>query len=146
MKTCPRCKGSKKLTDFNKNSRRADGHQSMCRLCQRTVQNKWYATRGSEHRRRSRLNNRDRRHRNRKFLTEYLLAHPCVDCGEKNPVVLDFDHVKGKKKDAVTKLASSLYSIRKIKSEISKCEVVCANCHRVRTANRDKSHWMHRLL
>ena len=146
MKTCPRCKESKKHTDFNKNARKKDGLQTMCRLCQRIVQNKWYAAKGAKHRKRNRLGNRERRRRNRKFLTEYLLEHPCADCGEANPVVLDFDHVKGKKKDAVTTLANNLYSIKKIKEEISKCEVVCANCHRIRTASRDKLHWMYRLL
>jgi hypothetical protein len=55
------------------------------------------------------------------------------DCGEKNPVVLEFDHIQDKKCDISRMLANGL-SIKTIKAEISKCEVRCANCHRRKTA------------
>ena len=63
----------------------------------------------------------------------YLLEHPCVDCGETDPVVLDFDHLRDKTKN-VSALLKSTWT--RILREIEKCDVVCANCHRRRTASR----------
>jgi len=61
--------------------------------------------------------------------------HPCADCGESDIVVLEFDHQRDKVAD-VSLLARDGYSLDKIKREIDKCEVVCANCHRRRTAKQ----------
>ena len=71
--------------------------------------------------------------RNRQFLKEYRNAHPCVDCGEDDWVVLEFDHVRGKKFMNVTDMSRRHFSIKKIQEEIDKCEVRCANCHRRKT-------------
>jgi len=75
------------------------------------------------------------------WINDYLLKHPCVDCGEADPVVLEFDHIVQLKTNRdVTSMM--LYSIQKILSEIAKCEVVCANCHTRRTAKRaDTLRW-----
>jgi lysyl-tRNA synthetase class I len=48
---------------------------------------------------------------------------------------MDFDHVRGRKHKNVSELIDSL-SKKKIDEEIAKCEVVCSNCHRIRTHNR----------
>jgi hypothetical protein len=70
---------------------------------------------------------------NQVWLYQYLSEHPCVDCGESDPVVLEFDHVAKKWHD-VTRLTSM--SLKRIQEEIAKCEVCCANCHTRRTAQR----------
>ncbi len=70
------------------------------------------------------------RARNSKHLKQYLAVHPCVDCGEDDIRVLDFDHVRGEKDGAVTKLANSPVSVERLRAEIDKCEIRCANCHR----------------
>lgn len=59
----------------------------------------------------------------------------CVDCGEYNHIVLDFDHLKDKKYN-ISRMIHDGFSWAAIKKEIAKCEVVCANCHRIRTYNR----------
>jgi len=58
---------------------------------------------------------------------------PCRDCGKFYPYyVMDFDHVRGKKHANVMELIPTL-SKKKIDEEIAKCEIVCSNCHRIRT-------------
>ncbi len=64
---------------------------------------------------------------------DYLLSHPCVDCGETDIVVLEFDHQRDKAMD-VWRLVSRAYRWSRILEEIEKCDVVCANDHRRRTA------------
>lgn len=59
----------------------------------------------------------------------YLLNHPCVDCGNDDPYVLQFDHVRGEKHKNVSKMLSGTYGWDTIQREIDKCEVRCANCH-----------------
>lgn len=75
------------------------------------------------------------RERSQAVVREYLLTHPCVDCGEADLVVLEFDHVRGEKAANVSKLVHDK-NIARLKAEMEKCEVVCANCHRRRTAQR----------
>ena len=70
---------------------------------------------------------------NMRHCHEYLACHPCVDCGEADIIVLQFDHVVGKKRGNVTSLARR-NSLDIVKAEISKCEVRCANCHVRKTA------------
>jgi hypothetical protein len=76
------------------------------------------------------------RNRNRIFVDNYLSTHSCVDCGEEDPVVLEFDHVFGKKKDNIADAIQKAWSLKKIQEEIIKCEVRCANCHRRKTHER----------
>lgn len=73
------------------------------------------------------------RKRNALYVIE-AKKNPCVDCGNTfHPVAMDFDHVRGEKINEVAYLVSHARSIRVIQEEIDKCELVCANCHRVRT-------------
>lgn len=74
------------------------------------------------------------KNRNFSYLYKYLLEHPCVDCGEGDPIVLEFDHVRGQKQRNVSNLI--MCSLDKIIKEIDKCEVRCANCHKRKTAER----------
>ena len=71
------------------------------------------------------------------YLAQYLrdlkTKTPCIDCGINYPYyVMDFDHVRGVKQANVMELVSTL-SKKKIDEEIAKCEIVCSNCHRIRT-------------
>lgn len=65
------------------------------------------------------------------------LASGCADCGyDKHAVALDFDHVRGNKSINISVTPARGWSWDRIESEIALCDVVCANCHRVRTARR----------
>lgn len=77
-------------------------------------------------------NCRARRHRNRAIVYAYLCGHPYANCGEANPVVLEFDHLRDKVREisAITMLGGKADLI----AEMEKCRVLCANCHRRHTA------------
>lgn len=66
----------------------------------------------------------------------YLKTHPCVDCGEPDVVVLEFDHVRGQKSGRLATMIANGGSWAKIEEEIAKCDVRCANCHRRKTAKQ----------
>ena len=69
------------------------------------------------------------------FLNE-IKNVPCKDCGNSYPpYCMDFDHVDGDKSGNLSEMKS--YSLERILAEIAKCEIVCANCHRIRTFNRN---------
>ena len=71
-----------------------------------------------------------------RYLKEVKEKNPCMDCKIWYPYyVMDFDHVRGRKHKNVSELIDTL-SKKKIDEEIAKCEVVCSNCHRIRTHKR----------
>ena len=83
--------------------------------------------------------NKERERIAKTYALEYLNEHPCVDCGESDPVVLDFDHVRGVKRREVTIMIKMGLALNSIKDEIEKCDIRCANCHRRKHANERKS-------
>ena len=80
------------------------------------------------------------RPRNREFVAEYLSTHPCVDCGEGDLIVLEFDHrdPATKREDVGRLIHTSTVGI--VRAEIEKCDVRCGNCHRIRTATQFGSY------
>lgn len=62
---------------------------------------------------------------------------PCEDCGnEFPPECMDFDHVEGKKEFVVS---TGMYKTwAALLAEVAKCDIICANCHRIRTKQRSK--------
>ena len=62
---------------------------------------------------------------------------PCVDCGKRYPpCVMDFDHREGEVKTGNISVLAKQWSWERTLAEIAKCDIVCANCHRIRTAKR----------
>lgn len=72
-------------------------------------------------------------------LLAYLRGKACVDCGNTNVVVFEFDHVRGEKRADISKLLK-LRSWAPVAREMAKCDIVCANCHRIRTARRNADY------
>lgn len=135
-KNCTLCKKEKSLDSFNKRIRSKDGHQNVCKECNGKQSKRYYKKHKAKHKEKTKKQKLEIQTRNRRFLWNYLEEHPCIDCGYSNPIALEFDHVRGKKIAALSQLASDCWSLEKIKEEISKCEVRCANCHRIKTANQ----------
>jgi hypothetical protein len=93
----------------------------------------------AEHLARVRINTVRSNAEKRKWIAEYLADHPCVDCGEADLDVLDFDHVRGVKLFTIAMAVRNGRSLQAIISEIEKCEVRCANCHRRVTRRRERA-------
>ena len=80
--------------------------------------------------------NKKKRKWNREFVARVKFMLGCIDCGIKNHIVLDFDHVRGEKIGNIADMVNNACGLTKIKEEIRKCEVRCANCHRIKTHER----------
>lgn len=83
------------------------------------------------------------KHEKRDFIQKYKEFHGCMDCGGKFPYfVLDLDHRDPHDKKFALNRIHLLTSWDKMVEEINKCDVVCANCHRIRSY--EKGHHLHR--
>lgn len=131
MKQCTKCKEFKSGADFQKRAASKDGLHSWCKSCKRNHEREHYAQNSY---RKQYLSDKRKElaEKTKAYIFEYLLKHPCVDCGELDPVVLEFDHVNGDKRGNIAEL--KWCSMETVIEEISKCEVRCANCHRRKTA------------
>lgn len=70
----------------------------------------------------------------RLMIEKYKMSHPCLDCGEADPIVLEFDHRdRSQKRFAISTYACNSKSNETLLLEISKCDIRCANCHRRKT-------------
>jgi len=132
VQRCSRCGLTLPLEAFN---RRGDGRQFYCRECFRG----YFAARGDKHRQQSGDALHQRRRRAREHVYDVLRDRPCADCDEQDPIVLEFDHVRGKE-DGLSILVASGKPLHRIDREIVRCDVVCVNCHRRRTAER--ANWL----
>lgn len=131
MKRCPSCKLQKALTEFSKSSYRHDGRQSECKQCRKDRDRAYYNT--NEARRKSVRARRSKiRARNREIIADHLSRHACVDCGNADIRVLEFDHVQAGKIADVSRLVMRGANEATILAEITKC-VRCANCHKIKT-------------
>ena len=81
---------------------------------------------------------------NRQRVIAYLLKNPCAQCKEPDPIVLDFHHVRDKVED-ISKMVSQGLPWAKIRAEIEKTVIYCANCHRRIHAEKDNT-WKWQML
>jgi hypothetical protein len=118
MRKCTKCEGS---GPFYRSQKSSDGLSSQCQACVR----KWYEAHPSKVRAADR----------RAFIASLKTGKACVDCGsEYSALCMDFDHVRDCKRDSVSQMA--YHSFNTILAEVAKCDLVCANCHRIRTETR----------
>jgi hypothetical protein len=132
MKTCHLCKEQKDLSNFNKNNGRKDGYASTCRLCMKTYRKTYYEANKTEVIKKNTSRNKATK---AKFM-EYKSTLSCEECGFSHPAALDFHHREGVEKiDHVGRMVGSTRSKTVIETEINKCIILCANCHRIHHFN-----------
>lgn len=120
-KVCALCLEEKDISEFSTNS--LGTYNLRCKSCLNGRYTK------------GKLGLHPSRTRNAKYINSILEKSVCVDCGNSDRRVLEFDHVRGEKKYPLSYLKSSSMSILVIDEELAKCEIRCANCHRIR-------HWI----
>lgn len=75
------------------------------------------------------------RKKNQDWLLNFKKDGKCSKCGNDDYRVLEFHHLDSKEKDfSISHMRNNSFSLEKIKQEIKKCAILCANCHRV-------THW-----
>jgi hypothetical protein len=87
-------------------------------------------------RKRHKVNRANARNKARQFTASYFATHPCADCGESDPIVLAFDHVRGEKINDIANMVRASMALEAIKAEIEKCEIRYFNCHMRREHQR----------
>lgn len=127
MKRCGACHREKRNGLFAK---KMDGLSSKCKSCIRRYSRDHY----DKDKRAEYTTYRSLRLR---AIVRIAKARPCLDCKREYPYyVMDFDHVAQDKKGTISTLVRDGVTEQVLRDEISKCEVVCSNCHRVRTHSR----------
>ena len=111
MRRCSRCLLEKPLSEFHKGTR----YRSYCKPCM-TAYNNAQANRNIA-------------------IVRAAKDVPCADCGQRyHWFQMDFDHVRGQKSYNISRMMTM--SEERLRAEIAKCDVVCSNCHRMRTFSR----------
>ena len=136
---CYRCGAVKPADEFAWRRKERKQRDSFCRPCRAEYKQEHYAANRQRYIKQARVQKQRLRLERTHYLLAFFESHPCVDCGERDPVVLEFDHLRDKV-DNVSKMASLKRPWAIILAEIAKCDVVCANCHRRRTAVRLNSY------
>ena len=138
MRRWRRCGVETALEDFAWHRRDKGQRQHHCRACQAEYRRERYLRNRRRYIERSQRRKQELWAERTQLLLGYFAAHPCLDCGETDAVVLEFDHLRDKRFSIGAKLATHTWA--DILEEIAKCDVVCANCHRRRTAQRRGSN------
>jgi len=134
MKICSKCKLELDIKEFGRRGFKKDGSdllRSHCNKCRAEYDKKW--SRDNKHRY---VEDSEIQLKKKQYVIDHLKSNPCIDCGETDPIVLQFDHVRGIKHRAIAQLIARHAPLITIIEEIAKCDVRCANCHTRITAMR----------
>ena len=125
-KQCRRCQEIKDAEHFDIYQHKV---LAICKECRRERNREYYI---------------DRRADIKEWLYNYLSENNCVDCNESDPMRLEFDHKGEKQFDIGKVLVGKSKSIDDVKAEVAKCDVRCANCHKVKT-HKEQNTWKYRM-
>lgn len=128
MKTCKNCNSTDLAT-----------RSAMCKKCHNEYTRQHYQDNKQSYLDKANKRNAEVKIKHREIIMEHLRANPCVDCGNDDTEVLQFDH-----RDRLTKTAEvsrlTTGSTKRLLDEISKCDIRCANCH-VKRTRRQMGYW-----
>ena len=124
----------KSILQFSKNACRSDGLSGQCKNCHKILRRGHYQA----NRERVYGQIKERRKVLNTWISTYKELHPCKDCGLRyKHYQMDFDHLRDKKWN-ISRIVKHTGGLEPIKAEIAKCDLVCANCHRERTHQRQR--------
>lgn len=131
---CGRCGELKPLDAFNWRRKDCGQRDNLCRPCRSAYHREHYLKNKQRYIDQAQARKDALYLERTQFLLDFFVANPCADCGERDPVVLEFDHLADKAFDIGSALPYRNWE--SILEEIAKCEVVCRNCHRRRESRR----------
>lgn len=131
MRICTKCTKKLRPNEFNRRAKSKDGLAYYCKVCQALGHKNAY----TKNKKQYADKNWERRKKAHKYVREYKQRAKCADCGESRWQCLSFDHLKDKTCN-ISGIEKRFLSLKRIQQEINKCEVVCHNCHSIRTYNR----------
>ncbi len=135
-KQCQKCKENKTTSEFTYQADRADKLCGLCKNCSRASGKQYYEQNKHKEIKRKTLHREISRIEAQRWVLEFLKTHPCAVCGETDPSVLQFDHLRDKAYNISTLLVQG--NLAKLKEEMLKCQVLCANDHARKTAADQK--------
>ena len=134
---CCRCGSRKPAGEFAWRRKAKGQRDTFCRPCRAAYKREHYLANKQRYIDQARVQKQRLARERTQYLVDYFATHPCVDCGETDPLVLEFDHLRDKRFNIGSALPYRNWM--SVLAEIEKCEVVCANCHRRRTSLRQRS-------
>lgn len=135
---CIKCKKVKRDKWYKSKRTGRFRKRNICNVCSRIKKvEKRTIQKQTQERLQKSLSRRKRRAPKVAYINKWKTENPCVDCGKYfPPVAMDFDHVRGKTKNISGMVHSGKYDLADVLEELKLCELVCANCHRIRTHKR----------
>lgn len=138
MQECTKCNTKLPINFFSFRNKKTNTKHHICKICQKGYADKFYTKNKETHKEKNKAILYGKIKKNTEVINKYKDA-PCKDCNIRYPpYVMDFDHLS-----SITKISNISYmrsrrNVEEILKEISKCELVCSNCHRERTHNSGK--------
>jgi hypothetical protein len=139
LRRCGRCQEAKPIEEFAWRRRARGQRDNYCSRCRAAYKQEHYAANRSRYIAQALARKRALAPHRAACLVEFFATNPCVDCGESDSLVLEFDHSDGDKIFCISKGLRD-HSWQAVLDEIAKCDVVCANCHRRQPHAEGGSH------
>lgn len=112
---------------------------SLCKAHHREYVREHYRANKASYVEKAKKRNAEVKEKHREIIMEHLRGNPCVDCGNSDTEVLQFDHRD--RSDKVSEVSNLITgSTRRLMDEIEKCDIRCANCH-VKRTRRQMGYW-----
>ena len=133
-KVCTKCLKEKPVEKFHWKKKDIKRNKQ-CGKCINKYCKMHYGKNRKKYKEKARIHNQRYIQEGRMFVRGLKMSNSCVKCAESHPDVLEFDHVEPSSKSTdISYMAQHAYSLETIEKEIAKCVLLCANCHRKRTA------------
>ncbi len=139
MQKCSQCEKTKPVNDFYFRNKNVQLRHKQCKQCYKQKRSeswqKYYYKHGNKYRHRAISRNRKIKDNLKKQMLSYLQDKCCVSCGIEDSRVLEFDHIDPDSKSAsISRLINSTTNWDNVLQEINKCQILCANCHKIKTS------------
>ena len=138
-KICGGCQEEKPVSDFYLKDKESTLLQSVCINCTKKYHRAHYEENSDSYKDRSTKSRKRYKKRNHRIVFDYLVRHPCDECGCTDKTILQFHHID-EKDDEVGNLVNKGSPVERLLAEIEKCRVLCPNCHRKATLRTIGGH------